>query len=55
LDVALSIQPYPILAPLATSAGKQFEEQIPEDIALRIFQRNFSTKDGHGRGWEHMG
>jgi len=23
---------------------------IPEDIALRIFQRNFSTKDGAGRG-----
>jgi K+-sensing histidine kinase KdpD len=23
---------------------------IPEDIALRVFQRNFSTKDGAGRG-----
>jgi sensor histidine kinase regulating citrate/malate metabolism len=26
------------------------EQVIPEDIAIRIFQRNFSTKDGDGRG-----
>ena len=25
-------------------------EPIPEEIALRIFKRNFSTKEGEGRG-----